>query len=262
MKPLVLIPNYMTAPNEVEVVGTCLASIRQTVSDTVDILIVDDGSPGKEHLAEMESQYGRYDFEVIRRPTNEGFSRTVNVGLEKARDEGREVILMNADMEMLTPGWLGRCQKTTGDNGEKAAMVGALLLFPNGLIQHAGIYFSLLTRTFDHLYRYAPGNLPEALEKKVVPVTGAFQYIRPETLEKIGIYDPKFRLGWEDVDYNIRVLKSGLQVVYNPNIRAYHYESLFRGRKSKKMAEWQAQSFFYLAEKYAEQSFAGLVPYW
>ena len=262
MKPLVIIPNYMTTEDEVEVVGTCIASIRQTVSNSVDILVVDDCSPKQMLIEELKTRYGHYDFEIRHKSVNEGFSRSVNVGLARARDEGREAVLLNADMEMLTPGWIGRCRKTTGDDGKPAALVGALLLYPNGIIQHAGIYFSLLTRTFDHLYRYAPGNLPEALHKQVVPVTGAFHYIRPETLEKVGLYDPVFLLGWEDVDYCIRVLKAGLQTVYNPNIRAYHYESLFRGKPSKRVEEWQAKSFYYLAEKYAEQSFAGLVPYW
>ena len=84
-----------------------MQSIRQTVSNTVDILIVDDRSPEPWLVDVFESRYERYDFELIRKPENEGFSRTVNVGLERARDEGREAILMNADIVMRTPGWLG-----------------------------------------------------------------------------------------------------------------------------------------------------------
>jgi GT2 family glycosyltransferase len=140
-------------------------------------------------------------------------------------------------------------------------VVGGLLLYPTGLIQHAGIYFSLLTRTFDHLYKYGPGNLPEALKMRVAPVTGAFQYIRNETLQLIGLYDEKFHMAHEDVDYCIRVFLAGLQCVYNPNVRAYHFEAMFRGRPSPKLEQWQALSWMYFAEKYATQSFSGLVPF-
>lgn len=264
MKPLVVIPNYVTKDGDVEVVGTTLASIRRTVSDSVDVMLVDDCSPRPELVEAIRQEYGRYDFELIRKEENTGFSRTVNIGLKRARDEGREAVLLNADMELSTPGWVNRCRKTTGSKGQPAALVGALLLYPNGLIQHAGIYFSLLTRTFDHLYRYSPGNLPDALKKKVCPVTGAFQFIRPAVLEDVGLYDEAFFMGWEDVDYCIRVFNAGMECVYNPNIRAYHYESMFRGgeRADSKVKEWQARSFVLLCNKYATQSFAGLVPNW
>ena len=65
---------------------------------------------------------------------------------------------------------------------------------------------------FEHRFRCAPGNLPEALVKTVCPVTGAFQYIRPEVLEQVGIYDPAFRMGCEDVDYDLRVFQAGFAV--------------------------------------------------
>src|SRR5262245_37277703 len=94
-KPLVVIPNYMSEESDMEILGRCVQSIRQTVSNTVDILIVDDCSPEPWLVDVFESRYDPYDFELIRKPENEGFSRTVNVGLERARDEGREAILMN-----------------------------------------------------------------------------------------------------------------------------------------------------------------------
>ena len=88
-KPLVIIPNYMSEESDMEILGECVQSIRQTVSNTVDILIVDDRSPEPWLVDVFESRYGGYGFELIREPENQGFSRTVNVGLARARDEGR-----------------------------------------------------------------------------------------------------------------------------------------------------------------------------
>ena len=119
IKPLVVIPNYMSEESDMEILGQCVQSIRQTVSNSVDILIVDDCSPQPWLVDVFESRYDRYDFELIRKPENEGFSRTVNVGLARARDEGREAILMNADIVMRTPGWLGKCRKTTARAGSE-----------------------------------------------------------------------------------------------------------------------------------------------
>lgn len=71
-------------------------------------------------------------------------------------------------------------------------------------------------------------------------------------------------MGFEDVDYCIRAFKDDFAIVYNPNIRALHFESLFRGRGgSEKLRQWQADSLKYLIEKWGDQNFAGLVPnYW
>ena len=259
-KPLVVIPNYMSQESDMEILGECVKSIRQTVSNTVDILIVDDCSPQPWLVDVFEDRYDAYDFELIRRPVNEGFSRTVNVGLARARDEGREAVLMNADMVMRTPGWLGLCRKTTGTAGRRAGLVGALLLYPNGLIQHAGLYFSKFGNVFEHRFRYAPGNLPEARVKSVCPVTGAFQYIRPEVLEQVGLYDPAFRMACEDVDYDLRVFQAGFECVYEPAVQAIHHESLFRARPDEKVLRWQAMSFALLRQKWGGLPLAEIAP--
>lgn len=260
-KPLVVIPTFMSRPEDLKVLRDCVKSIRNTASDSVRIMVIDDASPDRELVKELsDTRLDKMIDIVSLQPVNRGFSRTVNVGLNTALEWGVDAVLVNADIKMLTPGWVRHCRKTTDPEGNRAAVVGALLVYPNGLIQHAGIYFSMLRRCFLHLYAFAPSNLPEALEKRVTPVTGAFQYIRHETLEKVGVYDPMFLLGHEDVDYCVRVFKAGMACVFNPNVRAIHYESLFRGRKTKRVREWEAKSFLYFARKYEHQSFSGLIP--
>lgn len=260
-KPLVIIPMYLAQDDDLEVTLDGIRSIRKTVSESVDVLVVDDFSPERSLVDAIEPDLHHLDAELVRKDENSGFSKTVNVGLRRALDEGRDAVLYNADVEMQTPGWVKVCQKTRDDADRPAAVVGALLLYPTGLIQHAGIYFSLLTRTFDHMYKYGPGNLPEALRVRVCPVTAAFQYIRHDTLGTVGLYDENFHMAHEDVDFCIRVFLAGLKCVYQPRVRAFHFEAMFRGRPSPKIEEWQAQSWIYFAEKYAKQSFAGMVPF-
>jgi GT2 family glycosyltransferase len=239
----------------------CLASIKATVGDWVDVLVVDDGSPRASLVASMVIERMGEAVEFVFNEENEGFSRTVNVGLQRALDEGRDAILCNADIEFMGPGWLaGMRNQGRLDRDAPAEVVGALLCYPNGTIQHAGIYFSLLSRVFDHLHKHGPMNLPEALIARACPVTGALQLIRHETLTTVGLYDPEFRMGYEDVDYCLRVFLAGGQCVYTPEVRAWHRESVFRSRPSEKLARWHRESFIRLMEKYAETNFASLVP--
>lgn len=252
-KSLIVVPTYLSQPSDLDVTLAALESLRATAPN-VECYVVDDASPAVELVDELEAATSRLEFDLERMRTNEGFSRTVNVGLRRALECEQNAVLVNADIQFTEPGWLEKME------AEDAAVVGALLTYPNGLIQHGGVFFSLLHRCFDHIYKYAPGDLPEAQVPRDCPVTGALQFIRYECMEAIGLYDEGFRMGWEDVDYCIRAWQSGRVSRYQPTVKAIHHESLFRGRPSPKVADWQARSWLYFMEKHRTTSFAELVP--
>lgn len=255
MNPLAIVPTYVRQDQDILLLEDCLETMRNTAdSDVLDVLVVDDGSPEEELVGRIDELCGRYDAEFEPREINSGFARTVNVGLLRARKEGRDAILVNADIAFDMPGWLEAMQETD------AGIVGALLLYPNGTIQHAGIYFSMLSRTFDHIYHYGPGNLPEAQVPRECPVTAALQYIRHGTMEEVGLYDEEFRLGFEDVDYCIRAWQRGITCCYQPRAIATHHESYFRSRPTPKIMRWQQGSWLHFAQKHAQTNFAQFVP--
>jgi GT2 family glycosyltransferase len=263
VRPLAIIPAFSSNAGDVAMLDKCLSSLRHTVGDACDVLVVDDCSPDKEAARAGRTLTEQNDGLWLENKQNAGFSHTVNVGLRQAIREERDAILINADIEFLTDTWLDLMVKQPTEDGKGlASIVGALLLYPNMTIQHAGIYFSILYREFDHIYRYGPHNLPEARHARVCPVTGALQFIRHECLMEIGVYDETFRMGWEDVDYNVRVWQAGKQCIYQPGIRAIHHEGFFRGqhRKSKQVEEWQAASWHRFKEKYADVSFTDFIP--
>lgn len=258
---LAIIPNYVTTGSDIDLLTTCVESFESTVErEDVDLLVVDDGSPEEDLLRAVRGYVEGRGWKFIAKTENTGFARTVNVGLKHALDNGQHAVLINADIEFIDKGWLDVMVDTTGEDGEKAAIVGARLLYPNGLIQHAGVYFSLLHRWFDHIYKHAPGDLPEAQHKRTCPVTAALQLIRHSTLVDLGLYDEKFFMAYEDVDYCVRAWQAGKAVVYQPLVRAFHHESVFRGKPSKKLAEWQSKSWHYFCVKHADVSFAEFVP--
>lgn len=261
-KPLAVIPSFLTRLEDLNVLITCLQSLKATTTpEQLDIVVVDDGSPNKRVVKALEERCRTLGVELVLREENVGFSRTVNVGLQRALDEGRDAILINADLETPWPGWLELMQKQRSPDGKDlASVVGGLLTYGNGLIQFAGTSFSYLNRTFFHRYQFGPGDLPEAQIPMTCPVTGAFQFIRHECLQEIGIYDPQFQMAFEDVDICIRTWKSGRAVVYQPAIRATHHESFFRGRGDPKVRLWEANSWRYFCEKWADENFAEFIP--
>lgn len=257
--PLVIIPTFMREPRDLQVTLQTVASIRDTDPD-VPVLLVDDCSPVGGLVDELATHRGTLSFDLERQPENAGFSRTINVGLRAALAEGRDAILVNADVEFLHRGWVATLASQKDTQRRPAAVVGALLLYANGLIQHAGTFFSMLTRSFDHRYRFGPALLPEANQACVCPVTGALQFIRHSTLQTVGLYDEDFRMGYEDVDYCLRTFDAGLECIYQPAVKAVHHESLFRGRADEKLNEWQSESMLTLMRKHGATNMSRFIP--
>jgi len=248
--PIIIIPTYFSKQEALDVFKNCINSIKATCD--ADILCVDDCSPNKD-LLDQAQHYTVYEGGVnwSNNEINSGFAKTVNVGLNYCINSGRDAVLVNQDIEFVESGWLEKMADNDYD------ITGALLLYPNMLIQHAGIYFSSINRVFNHRFLFCLPNIPEALEPCDCPVTGALQYIKLETLKKYGLYDENFFLGYEDVDYNLRVLMGGGKVLYDPEVRALHHESLIRRGVNN---EKQMESLQYMMNKYAGKSFVGFVP--
>jgi GT2 family glycosyltransferase len=256
MAALAIIPVYLRKPVEFELLMRCLVSLTQTAPG-VTPLVIDDGSPAGELVAQLDPLTREVGARLILKPDNTGFAKTVNVGLAAARDEGLDALLVNQDIQFLAAGWFEAMDACCGPDGRPAAIVGAKLLFPNMLLQHAGVYYSRLYRLFDHRWRMGPCDLPEADVPAAVPVTGALQLIRRACLVEVGLYDDGFDMGWEDVDYCIRTFAAGRYCMYEPRAVALHHESAIRGDVADdRHAQWFWNSKQRLTAKYTEADFA------
>ena len=257
--PLCVIPSYLRKPADLDLLVTCLVSLWGTAPDA-GVIVVDDGSPEQSLLEPLAAAVDELGYELLAMEENEGFARTVNIGLQRALETGRDAVLVNADVEFSTAGWLDRMVARTDMQGRPAAVVGARLLYPNGCIQHAGIFVSHRTRAFWHRCQYGPGDLPEALVPVCCPVTGALQLIRHETLATVGLYDEGYRMGYEDVDYCLRVFAAGRECIYDPTVCAVHHESVFRSQKTPKLDRWHEESFLRLRAKWRGVDLAPFTP--
>lgn len=253
MSGLAVVPVYMTEQSDLDLTLKCLMSLKLTAPDC-QVHVVDDFSPERSLVQRLQNFCREQNFTITMKRQNEGFSRTVNVGLKAAVDSGHDAILVNADIEFFEQGWYERMLARDEE------VVGALLVYPSGGIQHAGIYYSVITRNFDHIYRMSPMTLEAAQKERICPVTGALQRIKWSTLLALGLYDENFRLAYEDVDYCQRVFLSGGKCVYDPTVRAIHHETVFRGKGNPVHQQWYDESKVYLHRKYAGVGFAEYIP--
>jgi O-antigen biosynthesis protein len=256
---LCVVPAFLRSADELDVLLTCLVSLQATAPDA-DVLVVDDASPARELVAQLELACEELGIAIVSNDENSGFSKTVNVGLEVAHAMGQDAVLVNADIEFPEAGWLDRMRERTDSEGRPAAVVGARLLYPNGLLQHAGVFFSLLTRDWLHRYVYGPADLPEALKPTRCVVTGALQFIRWETLDQIGLYDEGYRLCYEDVDYCLRVFQADLECIYEPSVLAVHHESYFRKKSTPTTERWTRESIRRMRSLWGGEDLSRWVP--
>lgn len=67
---------------------------------------------------------------------------------------------------------------------------------------------------------------------------GCFYLVRREVLDKVGLFDPRYFLYYEEVDHCKRVKEAGWKVVFYPHTTVVH----IGGESSKSVAELEAAS--------------------
>jgi GT2 family glycosyltransferase len=237
-KVTIVIPSY----NDIPLLKNCLASIEKTTdASLVNVIVVDDFCEAKnsEKLAKLE----KANVKIIYRKENGGFSKAVNSGMKAAKTG--DVILLNSDT-VVKKGWLEALQYGAHVFDRKAGIVGAKLLYANGTIQFGGSYRNLeFPEWFDHLYRSQPGNFgPANVPQYTIGITGACMYIKRSVITKIGYFDEKFGMAFEDMDYSIRAWNAGFRCLYFPVAAVTHLESATRGKKQGKR-ELDSQAYFW-----------------
>lgn len=56
-------------------------------------------------------------------------------------------------------------------------------------------------------------------------VTGALMMTRREVWDRVGGFDERLRVDFNDVDFCLKVRAAGYRIVYTPFVECYHHES-------------------------------------
>jgi GT2 family glycosyltransferase len=202
----------------------CLDTLlSQEECEPAELIVVDDGST--DPTPELLAGYGER-LRVVRPPEGGGFAEACNAGA--AATNADLLVFLNNDTRPRA-GWL-RALLGYAATHRRAAVVGSLLLFPNGTVQHAGVVFGQ-DGWPRHLYAGLPAGHPAVLRpRRLQAVTAACMLIRRAAFEDVGGFDPGFRNSLEDVDLCLRVGQLGHEIHLCPDAMLEHLESASRGR--------------------------------
>ena len=151
----------------------------------------------------------------------------LNNEMVKRHVTSENILFMNDDV-ILNSDAVTPCLKILEDKDFGA--VGIKLLYGDGTIQHAGIFWNCnnlgICQGVGHLYfKEKNRDLPAGI---VLGVAGAFQMLRTADFKKIGGFDERFKYCFEDVVLCKRIRDLGMQIVCNNAVEAIHYESQTR----------------------------------
>ncbi|BCP53276.1 glycosyl transferase family 2 [Kaistia sp. 32K] len=157
---------------------------------------------------------------------NGGYARANNAGVELAR--GLIVNLLNSDVIPTGHDWLSRLSDRLGGPG-KVGAIGPKLLFEDGSLQHAGLYFQRDARGTwlnHHFYKGMPGGHAPANAARPVPaVTGACLVMMRDTFQDVGGFTEDYVIGdYEDSDICLKIRATGQAIAYEPGVALYHLE--------------------------------------
>lgn len=200
----------------------CINSIVQrTTYRHFEIVIVDNGSDDPETLSYLRS----LDARVVLYPYRFNYARQMNLAVTVA--DGEQVLFLNNDIEVVTPGWLDSMVELAQQDDVGA--VGARLLFPNGRPQHEGVFIGFgggSAGNVDFGDYFGLGRMI----RDATAVTAACMLMRVEAFHAVGGFDERLRVAFNDVDLCLRLRQRGYQVVYTPYAELYHAESASRGK--------------------------------
>ena len=228
-EPLVsiLIPNK----DHTDDLDVCLNSFFGRADyQNYEFIIIENNSVLPETFAYYEKIEKEHDnVKVVYWEAGFNYSAINNFGFKFAK--GDYIMLLNNDVELITPdifqSMLGFCMRP------EVGIVGAKLLYNDHTVQHAGVLVGaggLADHVFKGIHEDDPGYMGRAISSQdVSAVTAACLLVKRSVYEEVGGLEEEFQVAFNDVDFCLKVRKAGYLIVYDADVKLFHYESKSRG---------------------------------
>ncbi len=222
----IVVLNYKTK----NMVKECLRGIRLASPRLNYECIVVDNASGDGIEKVMRQEFPEVKF--LAAPANLGYAAGTNVGIRAS--QGRYILIMNPDIAVF-PDTIENLVKYMDENPE-VGIAGPKLLNPDRTVQCSVYRFP---RRITPVYRRTPLGRTEAGKREVERylmkdcgrdsaqyvdwLLGACLIVRREALEKVGLFDERFFLYFEDTDWCRRFWEAGWKVAFAPSSAMVHF---------------------------------------
>lgn len=236
----------------------CLETIYQFTKEiNFEVIVVDNhSSDGTSEMIEKNFA----EVKLIKNSENRGVAPARNQGIKITC--GKYILILDADMELIE----NSIKKLFDfmESNISCGLVGCKLVDQKHQLQYSCKRFpTLLAFFFRRLERLSFVKNSKTLRyhtmqdwehneiKEVDYLIGACQFFRRDVIDKIGLYDDKIFYGPEDIDFCLRVWKSGWKVFYYPFTKIIHHEQRITKKKVFSLISLKHfAAIFYLYKKY------------
>ena len=213
------------------VLQPCIDSIlAKTSYSNFKIIVVDNGS----ELPETHEYFAKIEKDsrvsVVEFAGEFNYSAINNYAVSTGSAD--YVALVNNDIEVIGGDWLTQMMAWATQSG--VGVVGAKLLFGNGKVQHAGVTIGM-GNAAGHIHRMEEGEAPgyqlRCLATQNMMAVTAACLVTPRSLfdQLGGLNETDFKVAYNDIDYCLRAEAQGFEVIWTPEAKLYHHESVSRG---------------------------------
>lgn len=219
--------------DQTAITENCLAAIKaDTAYRNYEVILVDNWSTTREarNLCADAARWKHVRIRRVEEPFN--FSRLNNLAC--AESDADYFVFMNNDVVVRQKDWL-RIMVDEALADPRVGAVGAMLLYPDGTVQHGGVILGIASGVADHAYvgqaAETTGFQGRALcAQELSAVTGALMLCRASAFREAGGFDEQeLAVAYSDVDFCLKLRRLGYRVVWTPAVVAEHHESLSRG---------------------------------
>lgn len=258
MKLSIIIVTFNSAAD----IEACLNSIRPAVPH--EIIVIDNASSDRtRQLLEQAATSGAHpQLHIIPNPANYGYARANNQGLALAR--GEYILLLNPDT-VLFPDAIDRMVEYL-DRHPDAAGVAPRLLNPDGTTQlsirsfptFSSVLWELtgLPRLFPscaRINRWRRRDFDYDQPQDVEQPMASCLLLRRSILRRLGGFDERFPIYYNDVDLCYRIYRQGGRLAYLPEARVYHKLGAATGLLKTKMIYENHRSLFRFLRKHSRK---------
>ena len=201
----------------------CLKSLQQLSYQNFEILVVDNGSTdGSVACFRQELP----DVSVAENNTNLGFAEGNNVGIRCAIRRGADYVLLLNNDTIVDKDFLTHLI-AVAENDPSIGFAGPKVYYYDfkgrkDVLSFAGASINV---ALGKPYRFGVNTIDRGQYdsiREVDYVEGSCLLARVDSLERVGLLNPTYRLYWEDAELCFRGRKAGYKSVYVPTATIWH----------------------------------------
>jgi GT2 family glycosyltransferase len=231
-KILIVIPTK----NKADLLRVAIQSIeRHAKGIDYRLVVIDHQSDEPESRAYLEDIAKRHVVMPYEGAFN--FARMNNLAAARYGTDAAFLLFLNNDIEATQDGFLDRLRRLA--NRRDVGAVGALLMYADKTVQHAGVILGF-NESAEHALKFQPVWLDDKGRRNLgyncalsstrdySAVTAACLMVRRAVFNEVGGFDEQFGIGFNDTDLCLRIAAAGYRNLYDGSTLLYHYESATR----------------------------------